>query len=200
MYIDIENILPTIATLLVWYMILSVPAGVWVLFLTLHGKRIGRLSPDTDTQMVTIDAMAKWPKIYYLTLLAVVMKTTHYLYDSAYPEPKLSDKEAEVQAFTALFEHRLHTNSELVDYLTRDDGEGFIEIKVDSMSGTTYIALHGDPDFLESIREEDGSYDDESMKRFRSLQPWMVFDLVCAHPHYKDLLPPEIVSQISTRH
>jgi hypothetical protein len=197
MYIDIDNILPTVATFLVWYMVLAVPSGVWVLFLTLHGKRIGKITPDTDTQMLVFDAMVKWPKIYYLTALGGIRIAVDFLLQRA---DSTSDAEREADAFTALFEHRLHVNDKLPEYLTRDDGEGFIELKVSQLSGTTYIALHGNPDFLESIRESDGSYDDESMERFRSLQPWMVFDLVCAHPHYKDLLPPEIISQISTRH
>jgi hypothetical protein len=200
MYIDTENILPTAAMLLVWYIVLAVPSGVWVLILTLHGKRIGKVHPDVDTQKMVIEAMVKFPKIYYLTLLGLLRIAVDFLWRNANEEQP--DAQAEAKAFGALFKHRLNVNEELADYIGYDSNNDSekITLKVDQLSGTTYMALHSNPDFLSTIRESDGSYDEESMERFRSLEPWMVFDLVCAHPHYKELLPPEIISQISIRH
>ena len=88
MYIDIDNILPTVGLALVWYIILAIPSGVWVLLLTLHGKRIGKVPADADTQHLVFVAMVTWPKIYYLTILGALRIATDFLWKRASEESK----------------------------------------------------------------------------------------------------------------
>ena len=202
MYINIDNILSAGLTTL-W--VIGAMAGGMSLFigiLTIHGKRIGKIPENANTGRLMFKAFKDFPRVYW-----VLGKTLFVKFLRLFDEEE-SSMENRAEAFTMLLSERLNENEKLIKFLedagiavpTGDEG-GVIGLKIHRLAGETFMALHtGGADFLKEIREPDGTYDEESMERFRALEDWMVFDLVCAHPQCRDLLPPEIVSQISTRH
>ena len=103
----------------------------------------------------------------------------------------------EAVAFKLLFNQRMQLNEHLAEWIENSgvpkNANGDIGLPVSPLAGTTYMLLHKDTTFLRKIRRPDGSYDPESMKRLLSLEPWMVFDLLSAHPEYASQLPVQIL-------
>lgn len=182
------------------YVVVAIPAGLFILFLMIKAKRDGKIDSDESTQDTVLRAMVYFPKVYFLIGKAIAYRIRGYL-------RKDDIGEASPDTFRKVLLERLRDNSELIEYLERegiatsegDDG-GAIRLLVNEMAGTTYMVLLKEENFLLDIRQPDGTYDEYSMERLESLHGWMVFDLVCEHPSYKDLLPPEIVSRISVKH
>lgn len=182
------------------YVVASVPAGLFILFLMVRAKRDGRIDPDESTQDVVLKSMVYFPKVYFLMGKAIAYRIRDYL-------RKDGIGEASPDSFRKVLLERLRDNSKLIEYLEREgittpNGEdgGAIRLMVNEVAGTTYMVLLKEKNFLIDIRQPDGTYDEYSMERLNSLHDWMVFDLICEHPSYKDLLPPEIVNRISVKH
>jgi hypothetical protein len=185
------------------YVVMAVPAVIMIGLLTLRAIKDGKLPKDTDITSVLINVFFTWPKVYYLTFLNMLLKVTQYLHAKStppmigkLPPPVLPVDDDATQQFLRLVEQRINENEELSLWMYRDgntDEGNDMGFDVTMMAGTTYIQLHKDPRFLYRIRQPDGSYDDASMARFESLHPWMVFDLVTAHPHYMEVLPEPIL-------
>jgi hypothetical protein len=185
MYIDLN----VVAKVFLFISFLSASSGVFVMALTLHGKRIGKLPEDVDTQKLVLKAMVTWPKVYYLAALGLVMKGTQFLYHRSELSSAREHSESS-DAFGVVFERRLRENENLHKIV----GNG---VEVHRVAGETYITLHESPEFLASVQQEDGSFDAESMERLASLDDWMVMDLIDAHPQYKNIFPKEITNRVN---
>lgn len=184
MYIDIERTMGVLWLLVQGYTLMAIPSGLLILWLTLKGKRIGRVDPDADTQTLVLKGMVTWPKVYFLLAFGFITNLVR---------TKTPDEES-ADAFALLFQRRLHENENLESLIDDVNGEG-ISLRVRKLAGETYMVLHEHPEFLLSIQRSDGSYDEESMERLESLDDWMVMDLIDAHPQYKEILPPEITQR-----
>ena len=198
MYIDIDNILNVVGIVLQIFAVLGIFSGVIVGVLAVRGKRKGDIPKDTNILMVMLTGTIKFPQVYNLMVSSLVTLIREVFgKDTAPEDPSMKAKE-EAEAFTELFSQRIQENEHLEDWIENSgmgkDADGSIGIAIHRMAGTTYMVLHTQPEFLKKIRQPDGSYDEESMRRLRSLHPWMVFDLVTAHPEYKFLLPREILN------
>jgi len=198
-----EEIWSKLAVAVPMYIGFAIPAVVTIWLLTLRAIKRGKIPRDTDVWGTLASVFITWPKVYYLVFLNVLLKVVQYLHNKSsppviekLPSPVLPLGEDATQQFLSLVEQRINENKELSLWMYRDgntDHGNDIGFDVTKMAGVTYLQLFKDPKFLYRIRGEDGSYDDASMTRFHSLHPWMVFDLVTAHPHYKDILPKPIL-------
>jgi len=184
------------------YIAMAIPAGVFIYVMTKIGQSEGRVPPDINTKRVVLDAMVTWPKVYWLLFLGLSIKLFHWLFRASLSSPRskaAAEHRDEAHKFAELFNRRLKDNRQLQDWLERSDlprdQEGDIGIVVHKLAGSTYVILHENPMFLKRVRRNDGTYDEETTVRLNSLHPWMVFDLVTAHPEIKFLLPPEILSR-----
>jgi hypothetical protein len=204
----LTEILNAVALFGIFYILAGIPCAIGILLLALHNKRTGNVPPDIDIQAVVIHGFVIWPKVVLMVSLNALSTASEWLLKFITQTQDEAKSESEAKAFTHVFRQRLSENSKLIEFLEEakvaiphgDDGGGFIGMEISRMSGTTYMVLLTNRDFLKGIRQEDGTYDEESMERLNSLEPWMVFDLVCEFPEYGELLPPEIISQISVQH